>query len=209
MKPRYCWLIAGAVAAIACGQGGSGSAGPGIDSVVQSEDSLTFLQPAPNGPHFGDAMVSFYAVKGQRREARLMYRPLTGHSDSVEFARFRVDDRSLVNRPDGSPLATGDSILITLTLSDSTRLIAGFEPAGLQFNPSRPARLAIKYGEADPDLDHNGVVNAADSALVATFKIWRQEAPAEPWVSIPSSLSESALEVEADIYGFTRYAVAY
>ncbi len=209
MTQRSCWLVAAILAAIACSQDGDGGSGPGNDSVVQVEDSLTFLRPTPGGPAFGDGTVSFWAVKGQRREARLMYRPLPGAVDSVEFARFRVDDRSLVNRPDGSPLAPGDSILITLTIADSSRLIAGFEPAGLRFNAARPARLALKYGEADPDLDHNGVVNAADTALVATFRIWRQEEPGQPWVSVPSTLSEEALEVEADIFGFTRYAVAY
>lgn len=210
MTQRFCLLVAAAVAAFACTQGGAGGgSGPGTDSVVQVEDSLTFLHPAPNAPAFGDGSVTFWAVKGERREARLMYRPLPGAIDSAEFARFRVDSRSLVNRPDGTPIATGDSILITLTISDSSRLIAGLEPAGIVFNPARPARLWLKYGEADPDLDHNGVVNAADTALVGTFRIWRQEQPGQPWVSVPSTVSEDLLEVEADIFGFTRYAVAY
>lgn len=209
MRPLHSWLIAVLVAAVACAQADSGAgSGPAVDT-VQVDDSLNFLRPAPGAPPFGTRVVSFYAVRGQQREARLMYAKAPGATDSAEFLRFRVDDRSLVNRPDGTPIALGDSLLITLSIDDSTRLISKFEPGGLQFNPTRPARLTIKYGEADPDLDGNGVVNAQDTLLIRSFRIWRQETPGEPWLSLPSTVSESTLEVEADISGFTRYAVAY
>lgn len=209
MKPIHCWLIAMVVAGVACGQSDAGTGTPGPDTVITVEDSLTFLRPAPNAPGFGNLSVSFWAVKGIRSQVELRYRALPGQSDSAVFVRFRVDPQSLRARPDGTPIADGDSVLITLSVDDSTRLICKYEPEGLQFDSKKPARLFIKYGEADPDLDRNGVVNAQDTALVRSFRIWRQEVAGEPWVGIPSTVAEDALEVQADIYGFTRYAVAY
>lgn len=209
MKPIPSWLLAAAIAGIACSRSEPGTGVPGPDTLIASEDSLRFLRPAPGAPSFGDRTVSFWAVKGVRTQVELMYRALPGQTDSSVFVRFRVDPQSLLARPDGTPIAQGDSVLITLSVDDSTRLICRYEPEGLRFDRRKPARLFIKYGEADPDLDHNGVVNAQDTALVRTFRIWRQEAQGEPWVGIVSTIAEDALEVEADIYGFTRYAVAY
>jgi hypothetical protein len=206
---RFPWpLLALLPLAAACAEGATQLPGPNPDSTAQ-QDSLHFLRAAPTAPPIADRVVSFWAVKGERRELRMMYRPAPGAVDSVEFARLRVDDRSLVNRPDGSPIATGDSILITITMVDTLNLIADFQPAGLVFSQSRPARLWLKYGEADPDLNEDGVVNAADTTLVLSLKIWKQELPGALWEVVPSTVNLVELEVEADIPGFTRYAVSY
>jgi hypothetical protein len=138
-----------------------------------------------------------------------MYRALPGATDSVEFARFRVEDRSLVNRPDGTPIAQGDSLLITLQVVDTLKLITEFSPQGLRFSSSRPARLWLKFGEADPDLNGDGKVDSADTALLLALRIWRQEQPGDPWTLLPSSVDTMSKEVEADILGFTRYALSY
>ena len=193
----------------ACANGADTLPGPDPADSTAVEDSLHFLRPALTAPPIADRVVSFWAVQGQRRELRLMYRPAPGAVDSVEFARLRVDDRSLVNRPDGTPIAPGDSILITISMVDTLQLITEFQPAGLVFANARPARLWLKYGEADPDLNQDGVVNAADSVLVLALKIWKQENLGDPWQLLPSTVNLVELEVEADIPGFTRYAVSY
>lgn len=173
------------------------------------EPGLDFLRPALGAPALSDRQVSFWAVKGATREVRLMYAAGAGQTDSTEFARFRVDAQSLVNRPDGTPIASGDSILISLTIVDTLKLITDFQPAGLQFAVSRPARLWLKFGEADPDLNDDGVVSAADTTMLLGLRIWRQEQPSDPWVSLPSVVDTVTQEVEAGVPGFTRYAVAY
>ncbi|MDZ4865160.1 MAG: hypothetical protein SGJ01_17205 [Gemmatimonadota bacterium] len=207
---HYRWvLLALLPLAAACGDGATALPGPTPPDSTAPQDSLHFLRATPASPPLADRIVSFWAVKGERRELRLMYRPAPGAVDSVEFARLRVDDRSLVNRPDGTPLADGDSILITMSVVDTLNLIAEVQPAGLVFSPSRPARLWLKYGEADPDLNRDGLVNAADTALVLALKIWKQEQPGDPWQVLPSTVNLLELEVEADIPGFTRYAVSY
>lgn len=213
MPPRFVPLTALAAIVVACSSAGDGSGGTGpgpvpTDSTV-AEDSLRFLRPALAAPPFALRTVSFWAVRGQRREVRLMYQPASGQADSVEFVRFRVDQKSLVTDSAGQPLASGDSVLITLSISDTLRLITEFQPAGLTFNPKEPARLWIKFGEADPDLNHDGLVTAADTTLLLGLQIWKLEQPGEPWTLLPSTVDTVSQEVEADVPGFTRYAVAY
>lgn len=195
----------------ACTADAGSSAGPGpgpVDSTL-NEASLRFLQPALTAPPLASRVQSFWAVRGESREIRLMYQPLPGQADSVEFMRFRVESRSLVNDQHGQPIAQGDSVRITVTVVDTLRLITDFQPSGLVFSASRPARLWLKFAEADPDLNHDGMVSAADTALLLGLSIWRQENPGEPWALLRSTVDTVAQEVEADIPGFTRYAVAY
>jgi hypothetical protein len=211
MRLRSCVLLTLAVA-LGCSTdpGAGGNPGTGATDSTLAQDSLHFLRASLSAPPLADRQVSFWAVRGQSREIRLMYRPAGGQADSVEFARFRVESRTLVNDSAGAPIAQGDSLLITLSIIDSLHLVTEFQPSGLVFNPSRPARLWLKFGEADPDLNGDGSVTAADSALIENLSIWKQEHPNDAsWQLVPSTLNMGELEVEADIAGFTRFAVAY
>lgn len=206
-------LLIGALLAVGAGcasdPGGGGGIGPvPTDSTVPG-DSLNFLRAALTAPPFAERTLGFYAVRGETREIRLMYRPKAGQADSVEFARFRVDAQSLVNDSAGNPIANGDSILITLGVQDTLHLITEFRPSGLVFNPTKPARLWLKFGEADPDLNGDNSVTAADTTLLLSLTIWKQERPTDPWSLVPSTVDLPSQDVEADIKGFTRFAVAY
>jgi hypothetical protein len=193
---------------VACSGDGTPAGSSPMDSTAV-QDSLHFLHPAAAAPALGERQISFWAVRGDTREVRIMYRAPAGGRDSVEFARFRVESRSLVNYPDGTPIAQGDSVLITLQVVDTLRLITEFSPQGLEFSASRPARLWLKFGEADPDLNGDGKVDSTDTALLLALRIWRQEHPGDPWSLLPSSVDTTSEEVEADIPGFTRYALSY
>ena len=173
------------------------------------EASLEFLHPAAAAPALADRQVSFWAVRGQTREGRLMYRPLPGQTDSLEFARLLVFDQSLQTRPDGTPIAPGDSILITMSVVDTLRLIVDCEPAGLLFSATAPPRFWIMYGESDPDLNHDGLVNAADTTILTGLHVWRQEHPGDLWSMLPGYVDPTLEGVNASIPGFTRFAVAY
>lgn len=211
MRFRFLGLAAPVAILLACGSsdgGGNGGVGPGPDSTV-GEDSLAFLRPAPAAPAFGTRTLSFWAIRGERTEVRLMYQLKPGQVDSTEFVRFRIDDKTLVSDSAGNPLANGDSVQITMSVSDTLKLIIEFQPSGLVFNPSKPARLWIKFGEADHDLDEDGTITAADTTLLLGLKVWKQEQLALPWSLLASTVDTVEQEVEADIYGFTRFAVAY
>ncbi len=174
-----------------------------------ADDTPTFLSNAVGAPSLAVFSVSFWAVKGETRRASIYYHARPGNPDSTELVRIKVDKRSLLNYPNGQPFADGDSVLITMTVSDSTNLIVDFQPSGLQFDPKRQARLWFKWTETEPDLNGDGVVDALDLALQQTFAIWRQETSTSPWEGLESEINPLTEQVEAKITGFTRYAVMY
>ncbi|HEU4641391.1 MAG TPA: hypothetical protein VFS44_02975 [Gemmatimonadaceae bacterium] len=181
------------VLAAACG----GSTDPGDGGTPG--DQLHFLRPAADAPALVSSSVTFWAYRDRDSQGVIWYHKRADQSDSSEFVEFRVPSQSIAQ----------DSVQITMTVVDPTRLVVEFQPSGLQFASDRPARLKLKYAEADADLNDDGIVNATDAALKALLSIWRQEQPGDPWVKVPSTSVTLDDDVEADIFGFTRYAIAY
>jgi hypothetical protein len=167
------------------------------------------LCEAEDAPSLAQSKVSFYAVRGQARSASIWYLARSGAADSTDLVRLDLEANSLLSHPDGTPVAPGDSVLITMEVKDQERGIVWFLPAGLGFSPSDPARMTFAYGETDDDVNGDGQVDADDEALEAGFAIWRQEAETDPFTELPSQVNPTAERVSADIEGFTRYAVAY
>ena len=170
---------------------------------------LHFVKLSASAPPLVAASGTFWAKKGEDREIRLYFRPRTGESDSTEFLRFEVKSQSLLRRPDGSAIAQGDSVLITVTVADLANLIVDFQPSGLRFDPNEPARLKLDWNEASDDLDDDGDVDQDDVTLEGELAIWRRETAAEPWVKLASQVEVSLHQVEASVLGFTNYAIAY
>ena len=210
-KPRFARHLSIALSALLLGA----LAGCGVDGAIVAEnasrsaDGLHFLRPAVDAPALSNRVVQFYAKRGETREAYIYYQPRPGRTDSTEFVRFRVPASSLERRPDGTLMVTGDSILITIRVLDPARLILDFQPSGLRFAASSPADLKIKFVEANDDIDGDGDVDADDSARERELSIWKQEAPGLPWYRMASVIDFSLEEVEADLFGFTGYAIAY
>lgn len=171
------------------------------------DDDPCFLRPADDAPPLADTVVSFYAVRGQQRVGRIVYRARPGASDSTELVRLTVPANARLRRPDGTLVATGDSVLITMTVVDATRGVVYFAPAGLSFGPTQTAALRFSFAETDDDVNDDGAVDATDAALQATFAVWRQADAASPWTALASTRSGET--VTAQIPGFTNYALAY
>jgi hypothetical protein len=186
------------LSAAACG---GESTGPGTE--IKSTSDLHFLRLSASAPQLQATVVSFYAKKGEDREIRVRFK------NGEDYLRFRVFANSLSLRPDGTRFAAGDSVLITITITDPTKLAADFQPAGLKFSGSTPARLQFEFGEADKDLNGDGAVNTIDAALIPQISTWRQETPGGTWLKINSTLEVEINEVQADITGFSGYALAY
>ena len=182
-----------------------GSTPPEGSGVPTSE--LRFIRPAAGTPALAQNEVSFWAKKGEDAEGRLYRPPGTGEDD--DFVRLRVRRESLLRRPDGTPFANGDSVLITLRLIDAANLLVEMSPSGLTFSPSRPAELKFEFDEADRDFNRDGVVNALDLTVASTLQIWKREAANLPWVPLVSQVEVEFDEIEAELLGFTTYAVAY
>jgi hypothetical protein len=88
-------------------------------------------------------------------------------------------------------------------------MLFDLQPTGLKFSPADPAELKIHYDHANGDLNDDGVSNGLDDALERTLAIWRQENPGEPFVRLVSVLTIETDEADAELTGFSRYALAY
>jgi hypothetical protein len=186
--------------------GCSDSASPG-DGNRPSGD-LNIVQLDPSAPALLNPDTSFYAVQGQDREVRISFRDAAG-GEGEEFFRLRVRPGSLQARPDGTPIAPGDSVLITVHVVDPARILFDLEPSGLTFSSSEPAELKIHYNHADHDFNDDGTVNIFDDRIKTQLAIWRQETLSDPFLKVGSVNVEESEEINADILGFTRYAIAY
>ncbi|MEQ1690152.1 MAG: hypothetical protein ABMA00_02615 [Gemmatimonas sp.] len=195
------------------GNGGGSRGGSGADNRgggSNSGSALTFLSPAAGAPDVSTGPVSFYAVQGQDRIGEVAYvDPTSGGNGMLKLLRLRIRSRTQIIRPNGAPLAPGDSILITIQVIDPVGLIAQFEPAGLKFAGKDPAVLTMWFGATNDDLNHDGVVSGADSIIQQTFSIFRQASVGAPWTRIQSTLSAEVDEISASIPGFSNYVIAY
>jgi hypothetical protein len=194
--------IALLVVAAAC----SDSTSPG--DTTRNPGDLNVIQLAQTSPPLFNAVDSFYARKGEDRELRIYFQNEVGGSGE-EFLRLRVAAPSLLAHPDGTPFLTGDSVLITVRVADPTQVMFDMDPSGLTFDPVTPAELKIHYSHADHDFNEDGSINTVDDQIKSRLSIWRQETPADPFILVGSVNSESLEEMDADILGFTRYAIAY
>jgi opacity protein-like surface antigen len=168
---------------------------------------LHFVRQDPSYHLLGDS-ASFYAKAGADRRLELFYR---GSSNDTGEAMLTLEVRasSLLKHPDGSPFQLGDSILITVTIPDTTTFDFVFSPAGLQFNPSDPARLRIEYNYADHDFNGDGHHDSEDDRVRSLLNVWRREPPDTLWTSQGASNSEAFEELEAALLSFSHYAVAW
>lgn len=185
----------------------------GSDSVTAPEErpasELRLLTVASTSPPVATTQASFWAVKGKDAGVDLWYHALPGQRDSTKFLEFRMGGATLDRRPDGSVIAQGDSVLITLTVVSPTNLIVDFQPSGLKFSANDPAKLKMFFGACGDDLDRDGKVTSSDDAIEQQLSIWRQETPLSPWIKVSSLVVKDNKEIEAQLGGFTGYAIAY
>ena len=169
---------------------------------------LTVVHVAAGSTPLFNAADSFYAKRGEDRELRIYFQDASG-GQGDEYLRLGVDAPTLLALPDGTPVAVGDSVLIHVRVVDPTQMLFELEPSGLRFNPAVPARLTIHYDHASGDLNDDGVADGQDTAIEGTLAIWRQEKPGDPFVRLSSVLTLDLDEAEAELTGFSRYALAY
>lgn len=203
---RYRTFALAVVALLASATACSDSTAPGDNTRPPADLNITRL--ASTSPPLFNADTFFYARKGEDREVRISFQNPLGE-EGEEFLRLRVRDESLLSRPDGTPFAIGDSVRITVRVVDVTRIQFEAEPSGLTFNPARPAELKIHYSHADHDFNEDGTVNNLDDQIKTQLAIWRQETLADPFIRLASVNVEGLEEINADILGFTRFAIAY
>jgi hypothetical protein len=164
---------------------------------IVDESELDFVPRAGTAPPLETMDTSFWAVKGEDRELRIRYQGEGGSGSGKEFLDLRIEEQTLLRRPDGTAIAQGDSIEIFVTI-DPQLFVVRLEPSGLQFNPNEPGKLEIDYDEAQEDYFD-------DEAL---FDMWKQESTGDPWERLGSVKTEELDEIEVLLLGFTRYGLA-
>jgi len=191
----------------ACGDDSPTDPGP----IPIPEAQLTFLRQAPNAPPLLTTDTTVLATKGQDLEVRIFYAPAPGSGSQTgeEFLRLKLEEETLLRYPANHPrqgalFQDGDTVSIRIQVAPED-IIATLEPSGLQFDPSEPAKLKLRYAESDDDIDDDG---DDDPELEVEIDMWRQENPGDPWFRIGTVKSEDLDEVEAELFGFSRYALA-
>lgn len=197
---RLTVILAAGVLAAACSSS---------DPTAATTTPPTFMQTAATAPPLANATDSFWARTDQSRRLKIYYQPAEPGEDSSVMMRFSVPAGALWRRPDGSAFAAVDSILIRVTVVDPTQLAVAFSPSGLQFSTTTPAHITFYLGEANEDLDDDGHVSLVDTTLLQTLHVWKQEATGLPWLQLPSVVDLTNAQVDADIFSFTNYALAY
>ncbi|HEX6558160.1 MAG TPA: hypothetical protein VF021_01830 [Longimicrobiales bacterium] len=167
-----------------------------------STSDLTFLRFQPAAYAAAQKSASFWAVKGQERGVALRF-----GDTGAEFMRFTVGANALSTRPDGSPFLPGDSVLISVSVDASARILFNFQPSGLKFSDAQPAQLHIDYARADADVNADGVVDVRDAVLLLQAAIWKQELPGLPWLKLPT-IGLSGDAAQSDIHDFTGFGMA-
>ncbi len=197
------WLVFGmALLLLAC------SADDGSDDIIPP-DEFSAIRLDPNAPPLCSNTVSFVARQGESSEGELSFCDPVSGQPVDEFLEFDIGSNTLWRKPDGTPFAPGEEITITITVVDPVRLVFDFQPSGLLFNPADPAVLEISFRNCDHDFDEDGDEDDDDAAIEQELRIFRQENLGDPWVPIASVLDVDLDEIEAELLGFTRYAIAY
>ncbi len=192
-----------------------GATGDDDDSSLECDDDTDddeepcFLDPARGGARLAQGSASFWAVRGQLRSGAIWYRARPGSRDSTPAVRLSIPPGALQRRPDGTPIAIGDSLLVTITVIDTARLGVALAPAGLRFASGAPATLALSYAGADDDVNGDGDVDDDDERLTSRLLIWRRDGAGAPWTVIASTVNAAAREVRAALSGFSHYIIAY
>jgi hypothetical protein len=193
------------LALAACG--GDSPTGP-TEGDERPEALLRILRLAESAPPLFNTEVSFWARRGEGAEVALYFQDPEGKRGD-KFVELDLEGESLHSYPDGRPFAEGDSVLITMRALDPAKLMVELQPAGLTFNPLKPAELEFRYHFADDDFNEDGRTDDEDDQIETILGIWRQEVPGEPFVRLGTVRIEELEELDAKLFGFSRLIIAY
>lgn len=180
-------------------------AGTTIPNMLTQDDDAPVLETL---------QASVWVVKGEKQRIRIRY---DAGSDEEQvngpvltFVELEFDDNTLLNRPDGTPLVDGDAVYVTVRVYPRKFRIT-LKPSGLTFNANKPARLRVRYHNADPDLDGDGDVDADDEQIRKDLLgLWLQEDGTGGWsrvLDVRHSLGSK--KFDAKLLHFSDYAVAW
>lgn len=172
-------------------------------------NDIHILHQGALAPPLETHSLRFWIVQGQAGSVGVNYSP--DPSGVVRpFMSLDIPAEVQLYRPDGTPVAPGDSVHVTAIL-DATRLLVRFAPHGLVFGGSKPARLRLYWGLANLDLNGDGVVNGLDGNIIGNLlAIAYQATDGEPWVVWSDQTKSLELQyIEIALPHFSGYAVSW
>lgn len=166
------------------------------------------LRQSPTAPPLETYQVSFWAHVGKASTVAVNYAPTTGQSVGQAFLRFDIPRTGLLAGAGGARLGMNDSVRITLTI-DPVDFAIEFQPSGVLFSPRSPAKLTLRYDNADLDLNGNGVVDGWDRRQLQQLGFWYRTDRTSAWLRSPSRNDATQLIVVGAVFHFSEYAVSW
>ena len=146
---------------------------------------------------------TFWAVRGEARSIQINYQSSVDDS-THPFLRLTTSDPEFA--PGIGAIATGDSVLITVTV-DTTLIGVKFEPSGLQFGDH--SELKIWYGGAAGDMNGDAVVDSTDARIEQQLLgLWYREGDNDAWTNISASQNIADKSFTYALPHFCWYAIA-
>lgn len=207
-RSRLIALLAGLALLATSSACSSDGSNPDVPGSERPPADLTIARLSSSAPALESSTVTFWAVKGQGTEQKLYFLDEEGEQGE-EYLSLKLDGESLDRRPDGSAIAEGDSVQITIHVEDPELVLFSLEPTGLKFTTGHEAELRIRYDHADDDLNDDGEVDDDDQRAETKLGIWRQESPGEDFVRLGTVKVQNQKQLRAELSGFSRYAIAY
>lgn len=211
-------LILLSLGVAACGDpvapGGTANFKEAAPAPPPSATEIHVLRQGPTATTFTALSVSAWIAKGRSQALEIEYTDPAGLADAdptivLDYVRLDFPGEALLRRPDGSPIADGDSVLVTLSADPLTFRVA-LEPTGLEFDPEDPVRLRLRYQRAEPDLNEDGKVDAEDEVIRTNWlAVWLQDETSGAWTPIPAEHSLVSRKFDAPLEHFSNYAIAW
>lgn len=155
-----------------------------------------------------DYKASFWAVRGEHRYLQVN-RVEKGINDYVLSPFLRLDITDPIQLPDGTPIAVGDSVLISVSV-DMNYLVADLQPSGIQFGTVNPTILKMWYTGAGSDLSGDGAVSEYDLKLQKQMLgMWVQENVSDPWDLLVAEHALDEKSFSGLLEHFSEYAISW
>lgn len=165
------------------------------------------LQQSPAAPPLEAYRVSFWAPVAKPSSVTVSYQPAAGESVGQPFLRFDIPKNGIVAGADGLQVQKTDSVLIRITI-DTVTFDLDFQPAGLLFSTKAPATLTLWWGNANLDLNGNGVVDGWDRNQLQNLALWYQ-ATGSSGYKVSSKNDTTQQYVTGSLYHFSQYALSW
>ena len=172
------------------------------------DSELNILAMADDSPRLVTYRKTFKACKSKSQKLQIGY---LAKPDVVTglFLELEIPKYSLSRMPNGRRIASWECVWITATI-DPDNMVVKFEPEGLRFRSSKPAKLRMWYTYANLDLNGDGVVDHKDEEIIdEDLALWRLPYDGGAWVKIGSVHAENAMQFTARLTRFSHYAVAH